>query len=340
MRVKSHGLALVLGIASLVATLVLLGLVSTLIDRVNRALDDESLVVRVDNVACPRPDGSDDCAVGVHVGAAHGHRFCQAAFLPPGVSCESQCYAPGTATTCTESRACAAADPTACLGHCAITDVNQPIGHPEHPDCADKLAFKPYFVWDTPTSSDYSFLMLYHSDRPGDCFAEFGCTWSAFVLETVVRTNATSGLAEWYVLDTAMYDCAEFLDMNNSQCIETRTIRLGDNFSNTLFRTIMQPFRPDVNLSVGYAFRGHVCLYRYKCAALNTTYYLNPAYTLPAKRVVADLPRDTSMLAILSEEERAVASAVVRLQTTERDRFAKRVLSAWASPLAVQVMEK
>jgi hypothetical protein len=223
----------------------------------------------VDATACPP---TTDCQTGV-VKNVNDLSVCHSFDQPVGTACESQCYAEGATKACDSDHQCSSTNRSACLGYCEVTTPDWAIYQLSHPDCEGKLKFKPFFVWNETNSSNIHAKHLYYSQLSPDCYAEHGCRWYA----TALRAYFIPGdPGDWYLLTGGFYDCLDFLEMDNLECIEAFTLEMGSNFSDPLFRSILDPYMTE-NIT-NWHFQATICNYWYKCALNNQTYYSDPQY--------------------------------------------------------------
>jgi hypothetical protein len=281
---KETGFAVALGYV-VAALVVLVALSSVLIHHTTQQeLWFNHNRVVVDNDACP---AALECQAGVTMALGGGLTHCVYMDKQVGSSCSSQCYVTDTSTSCDTSHRCANANVEACLGYCALDNVDVgvygSILQSNHSDCVGKLKFKEFFSWYTENSSAVSFNWLYQSNRSGDCYAEYGCHWYG----SIIRAYEGSLGTFWSPLDGVRMDCNEFLDMTNSECIESRPIQLDANVSDVVFRAVLQPW--SITSLERFTFSITACNYWYKCGRVNTTAYTDPAFH--DKRALSASPR-------------------------------------------------
>jgi hypothetical protein len=215
----------------------------------------------------PKCDESDNvCKVGISTLLPDNTKVCETRYRPTGASCKDQCHVDGAKTTCTQDHACVSAEPTDCLGTCVITDFSLPIMQAQHPDCTDKLTFYDAYVWGHDNRLSSPNLLLTYSNYGGDCTPEVGCLFYATRLQ--LETDATN-TTNW-ITDLVHYDCLQFLNMTNTECIEAITVPLDANISTTYWQAVLGG-------SNKIKYQSDVCLYYYKCHQANTTALLDPA---------------------------------------------------------------
>lgn len=257
----------------------------------------------VDETACPPLA---ECQGGV-VKTVDDLSVCSAFDQPVGTACTSQCYATGTTTTCDDDHQCSSTNASACLGYCEITD---PYGtyELEHPACEGKLAFKPYFIWGTANSSNSAVNQLYFSDWPADCWPEYGCRWYATAVRAYSIQNSPD-YGNWFSTTGAIYDCLDFLAVDNPECIQTIVVQMSSNMSDAFMRNKLNG-HTSLNLTKIH-FETTICQYAYRCAGVNQTYYTDPAYLWGGKKrdvsepptVVLPSPHDMAVKKFMSYVE-------------------------------------
>lgn len=238
---------------------------------------DNTWIPRVDAVACPVAAHT-ECQLGVAVTATNGAKTCQYFNQTSGSSCTSKCYATGTSTSCVGSeRRCAGTDATKCLGHCTIDNPSGNLYQRNHADCEGKLKFKDYYLMNLTNSSEAPTDWLFYNSTTGDCYPEYGCHW--YGARIIIYQYST----DWYLSATSPHNCLDFLDMENTECIQSRAFDMGVSFSNTFFRNMLPKYSTSI---VGtYNYQGSLCYYWYKCGVVNNTYYADPQFLVPeAKR--------------------------------------------------------
>lgn len=197
-----------------------------------------------------------------------------------GDSCTSACFntsVDGT-LTCDETATCVSDTPAKCLGYCNTTDSSHDTSGVtlNHPDCVDKLTFKPYFYWNSTGSSNYDLEWLFYSDYTGDCVYDV-CVWYATAITFYANTNTATNDGQWYIISTVA-DFADtnpmyFLNISNTECIRASTHKMDTNFSTTIVRGL--------NMEVGATDIAQATLiqYEYKCAHYNADLMEDPDYT-------------------------------------------------------------
>jgi hypothetical protein len=245
-----------------------------------------------------------------------GLSVCRSFDKPVGTACESQCYATGATTACDSDHQCSSTNHSACLGYCEITDPDWAIYQLGHPDCEGKLQFKPFFVWNEINASDSHINHLYYSELEPDCYAEHGCRWYATVVRAQFAQPDPGEPGNWFGSTGVFYDCLDFLEMDNLECIEAFTLDLGSNASDPLFRGALDPFTA-FNLTE-FHFYASVCNYWYKCASNNQTYYSDPQFIWDGKkRDISDEPaRPTPAL---RPQEVVLQKFVTHLEANAKD---------------------
>lgn len=222
----------------------------------------------IDHTLCPVP-ADQECTLGLVLTAAGGEKVCDFAHQVAGSACNSRCYVSGTATHCNANQQCVSDDSTNCLGYC-------PTGGHEWGDgtqCQGKLAFKNFFNESSANRSSDYLNQLFYTSYPPDCYASAGCVWYSAILrfysrnDTIIkRTSATQYPSCLGVLDASK---------TATECIDALELRLSDKIANLTYFSLAFLAEDDEILDHldTYYFDAVGCVYSYKCAPMNTTFY-------------------------------------------------------------------
>ena len=213
------------------------------------------------------------CTVGASVLTDAGDRLCQVWNKPTGAACTSACYANGTRTYCTNAQECTSRNATACLGYCAIDPglVNAYFfNQPNHPDCADKFIFKDFFTWGTSLSSSFYGNWILYTDYPPECWPSAGCVGYATPIVFYSEYQST--------VTPTLYDCLDYLNMSNAECVQAKSIPLDEGLANALAASVA------LDEVIPSPFQMKACLYTYACVVTNETAYTDPLYLLGSDR--------------------------------------------------------
>jgi hypothetical protein len=286
---KKFPWATVSKVALVIEALVAVALVITLVVKVLGNTVPTRPVI--DATACPSA-ANRACQTGALFTALGGQELCQYSDSAVGTACDSACHVDDTTTTCDSDHVCTNADPTTCLGYCAVT--SGALFDTNSSDCFDKLVFKDFLTWNSPYRSADSNNWLYFTDYPAECWYDQGCTWFATILQLHGTTAPLMTTATRYV-----DSCLEPLNMTNSECIEALEITFTEAQSNTFFRNVNDALDAGDYSAVNYHAIG--CVYHYACGVRNETYMTDPDLLLGDKRsIAADAP------ALASVQRRAV----------------------------------
>jgi hypothetical protein len=215
---------------------------------------------------------------------------------PPGTSCTSSCYLENASLTCDAHQGCTSSLPSDCLGYCQIEDPYPLTYESDDPECAGKLTFRPFNSWNTDESVNNPVLdWLYYSDYPGECQPYTGCTWYGW---RVIATNASS--VDLLAAYTAPLGCLDFLNMTNTECIQAKAIPIDNELSTATWHNIITALGFSLGLR-NRVFQTELCLFSYKCFAVNETVYSDPAmlYGYEAKRSLASTLDEDHILEVL-----------------------------------------
>jgi hypothetical protein len=221
------------------------------------------------------------CKYGLKSAALQGSQLvnhCDTKQRVVGDSCTSACFntsVDGT-LTCDETATCVSDTPAKCLGYCNLTAGSPDTGGAAtaHPDCADKITFKPFYYWNSTGSSNNAVYWLAYSDLAADCLFDV-CVWYAtaitFYLDPSLNDGSwtVSDLVSDFANDNPLY----FLNVTNPECIHAFVHKVDTNFSTVIAR----------GLNIGIATPGlaqaTLIQYEYKCAHYNEDLMEDPDYT-------------------------------------------------------------
>jgi hypothetical protein len=212
------------------------------------------------------------CKYGLRSTASSGSStvyHCETGQRMVGESCSSACFTDvdAGALTCDATATCVTDTPSRCLGYCNLTDVSSgPLGFVAgHADCVGKLTFKPYYYWNSTGSAYQNVAWLFFDV----------CTWYATAI-TVIMNPATS-TGDYVVFPTvanfANDDPTYFLNLSNTECIQSTVHKVDTNFSTTIYRGL------GMSNSGTYQAQATLITYQYKCAQFNEDLMEDPDFT-------------------------------------------------------------
>jgi hypothetical protein len=248
------------------------------------------------------------CHKGVCKTMADGQKVCQVWNDPVNTRCADQCHTEGANTRCNRVQECVDADPTTCLGYCNSFSGYWVVDN-YAPDCEDVFVFKDYFMINTtgadhayPTTAVITETALFDLEAAGAyCHPFTGCTETLFHVDfSSTPNNDDDHPAMNNPLVSFNLPCLDFLNMSNTECIQTQSVPveldLGNSTMQAYLATMIDPETGnpygDDYWDGAYSYvQISACIYSYKCAVANTTELVNPDNLVGEKRSLSSSVR-------------------------------------------------